>query len=397
MGGSMADPTRRQRADLVWESYDPALLAWPTWLIDGLIPERSTICLYGGSNVGKTFLALDWALSIATGEPWLDMKTKAECGKEKTPGKVAYLLAEGPDGLIRRTLGWLSHKKVETEKGAELLQDRFLLPRGEVFLDRQADLDRLIANIEEKCKDLSLLVLDPLASFMAGDENSTRDMQVVVEALRKIVAKFGCSVLLVHHSGKNEWAGERGSSALRSGVDTLLCLFQYAKSKDIALEVEKQRDAAKHPDIPLDFLPIFEPDGEGRQLGLIPIKGVPRWKKAEGTAQGATETPAEGGMPTAPSRTEQKARRICARIAQLLNEPNAPADGYVHFDDIYQAFEHETARGFGKTAIGEDLALLVKRKIVLQRKGKRLYTLPKAKENRSAEDADQALEETPES
>ena len=102
-------------------------------------------------------------------------------------------------------------------------------------------------------------------------------------------------------------------------------------------------------------------------------------------------------MPTAPSRTEQKARRICARIAQLLNEPNAPTDGYVHFDDIFQAFEHETSRGFGKTAIGEDLALLVKRKMVLQRKGKRLYTLPKAKENRSAEEAAQAPEETPES
>ena len=395
----MARPTPKDRADLDWRSYAPELLKWPSWLIEGLIPERSTICLYGGSNVGKTFLALDWALSIATGEPWLGMKTKAACGQEKTPGKVAYLLAEGPDGLIRRTMGWLSHKKIETEKGAELLRDRFLLPKGELFLDRDEDLNRLIANIEDKCKDLSLLVLDPLASFMAGDENSTRDMQVVVEALRKIVAKFGCSVLLVHHSGKNEWAGERGSSALRSGLDTLLCLFQYAKSKDIALEVEKQRDAAKHADIPLDFLPIFETAGEGRQLGLIPIQGVPRWKKAEGTAQAATEGSAEGGpMPTAPSRTEQKARRICARIAQILNGPDAPADGYVHFDAIYEAFAKETARGFGKTAIGEDLAQLVKQKLVHQRKGKRFYTLPPTKEPKKAEGPAQkpGPKETPE-
>jgi len=191
----------------------------------------------------------------------------------------------------------------------------------------------------------------------------------------------------------------RRSSALRSGLDTLLCLFQYAKSKDIALEVEKQRDAAKHADIPLDFLPIFETAGEGRQLGLIPIQGVPRWKKAEGTAQAATEGSAEGGpMPTAPSRTEQKARRICARIAQILNGPDAPADGYVHFDAIYEAFAKETARGFGKTAIGEDLAQLVKQKLVLQRKGKRFYTLPPAKEPKGAEGPAQkpGPKETPE-
>jgi hypothetical protein len=327
--------------------------------------------------VGKTFLVLDWALSIATGEPWLGMNTKVECGKERTPGKVAYLLAEGPDGLNRRTMGWLSHKKIEKEKGAELLRDRFLLPKGELFLDRDEDLNRLIANIEDKCKDLSLLVLDPLASFMAGDENSTRDMQVVVEALRRIVERFGCSVLLVHHSGKNEWAGERGSSALRSGLDTLLCLFQYPKSKDIVLEIEKQRDAAKHPEITLDFIPVFEPTEEGRQLGLIPIKGVPRWKKGEegASAPGSAAAP----MPTAPSAMEMKARRICARMAQLLNEPNAPADGYVRFDDIFAGFAQETARGFGKSAINEALAQMVKQKLVLQRAGKRLYALPKAK------------------
>src|SRR4029079_9871616 len=42
----------------------------PEWLVDGALPARSLILLFGDTGVGKSFLALDWAASIATGTAW---------------------------------------------------------------------------------------------------------------------------------------------------------------------------------------------------------------------------------------------------------------------------------------------------------------------------------------
>jgi hypothetical protein len=41
----------------------------PRWLVDGILPERAIAVLYGQPGIGKSFLALDWAFSIAAGRP----------------------------------------------------------------------------------------------------------------------------------------------------------------------------------------------------------------------------------------------------------------------------------------------------------------------------------------
>ena len=43
---------------------------YPRWLISGVVQQRSLAVVYGASNVGKSFLALDMALSLARGIDW---------------------------------------------------------------------------------------------------------------------------------------------------------------------------------------------------------------------------------------------------------------------------------------------------------------------------------------
>ncbi len=342
-----------------WRSFDPSKVTWPTWLIEGVLPERSTICLYGDANVGKTFLALDFALSISTGKEWLGPKL-SEAEPANTPRKVAYLLAEGPDGLTRRTMGWLKCNGVSFDKGEAMLDGMLHLPKGSCLLDKPADLDALIESLEAKCKDLSLLVLDPLASFMAGDENSTRDMQAVIHAMRKIVDRFGCSVLVVHHTGKNRYKGERGSSALKGGLDTLLSLIHFEKSGDIVLEVEKQRDASKLKPITLGF--SDEEDDQKRQLGRVPYRGTPRWKQKEepSSEPGATEVAIDKPpMESNRARTaREKAERLMNIIQEALASPDAPQDGYVPIQAILAPVAG--MKNYGDTAVEEALDKLVK-------------------------------------
>src|SRR5262249_14489394 len=70
----------------------------PEWLVDGLVGESALAVLFGTPGVGKSFLALDLAMSVATGRPWLGQETK--------PGGVVYVYAEGTTGLKHRTQAW---------------------------------------------------------------------------------------------------------------------------------------------------------------------------------------------------------------------------------------------------------------------------------------------------
>ncbi len=74
----------------------------PEWLIENLLVKGSFAVLFGAPGVGKSFLALSWALSLAAGKPWLD---RAVIG-----GPVVYIAAEGFGGLKLRVAVLLSHE-----------------------------------------------------------------------------------------------------------------------------------------------------------------------------------------------------------------------------------------------------------------------------------------------
>src|SRR5947209_2819298 len=57
------------------------------WLIEGLLPASSLAVLAGGSGVGKSFIALDIACSIASGIDWH--------GRSVMQGDVVYVAGEG--------------------------------------------------------------------------------------------------------------------------------------------------------------------------------------------------------------------------------------------------------------------------------------------------------------
>src|ERR1043166_3612319 len=66
----------------------------PSWLVDGLIEEGVLAVLYGASGEGKSFLALDWALSVASSRSWQ--------GRQTRTGAVIYVVAEGGRGIAKR-------------------------------------------------------------------------------------------------------------------------------------------------------------------------------------------------------------------------------------------------------------------------------------------------------
>jgi hypothetical protein len=203
----------------------------PEWLIKGFLPAQGVAMLYGVSGSYKSFLALDWALSLAYGEPgqWQAAPTKHD---------VLFIAGEGPVATAKvRWPAWRSWR------GIEFVNDHrfFILDRVPAFTDteRWQDVKADLAHLNVKP---ALTVIDTTSRLLTGlDENSSKDATMVVSFAESIAREYEGLVLLIHHTGKDEKKGARGSSVFHANVDSLLLTTK--KHGGMELRVKKHKDA----------------------------------------------------------------------------------------------------------------------------------------------------------
>jgi hypothetical protein len=217
----------------------------PQWQIADMWPVGSFVVIYGEPASGKSFLTLDFALSILNGVAWLD--------KDCSVGTALYIATEGQGGLGKRLRAWeVGHP----ERSSSQLLVIITSPQF-VNSDDTAD---LVAAIEALPEQPSLIVIDTMARTMGGgDENSAKDVGQFVAAVDKLRRAFNATVLVVHHSGK-DGKTERGSSALRGAADVILKVEREGNAMFI-LTCEKSKDSEAFPPRWVQLLPVELKDG----------------------------------------------------------------------------------------------------------------------------------------
>lgn len=215
--------------DLEWfDDVEPILTG--AYLVKGLLDAAAMSVVYGPSNSGKTFFAMDLAYHIAIGAPWRGRRVKQ--------ASVLYLAAEGGRGVINRVAalkqvhGVLDVPLAVKRAGLDLLHD-------------QADLQHIVdlsAEVRARLPDAPhLVVIDTLSRIMAGgDENSAADMTALIRNIDAIREVTGAHAILVHHTGKDTARGARGHSSLRAATDTEIEVANEDDNR--AAMVTKQRD-----------------------------------------------------------------------------------------------------------------------------------------------------------
>jgi hypothetical protein len=203
------------------------LLPPPEYVIDKLLAKNSVAAIYGAPGGGKSFLALDLGAHIATGSWWQ--------GREVEKGQVLFVAAEGSGGWPKRAAAWKKFNRTHT------VPDFHIYP-GTVNLLNPGQVGVLV----EVCRKwkFALVVIDTVArSMVGGDENTAKDMGMVVDAADWVKTACGGCVLLIHHSGKDTAAGLRGSSALLGATDTVMEV--KAGEDGMELVCRKQKDDAE--------------------------------------------------------------------------------------------------------------------------------------------------------
>jgi hypothetical protein len=91
----------------------------------------------------------------------------------------------------------------------------------------------------------SVIVVDTLHRFLAGDENSAQDAKTMLDACNALMMEFNCSVILVHHTGVSDEAQHRarGSSAWRGALDIEISIIPGKDDKPMEIVQRKSKDA----------------------------------------------------------------------------------------------------------------------------------------------------------
>ena len=200
----------------------------PEWLIPDLLPSGAYALLVGASGTFKTFLALDIALSIATGVnfPW-----DGNWPKIGAAGPVLFSVGEGRPEFRKRVMAW--EKRYWKGKHADglVLAD----PVPLIQEDLNPYLDGALAMSESGYK---LVVIDTVGRAMQEYASAFTKM---VETLQR---ELGCTVLALHHTG-HESNRARGSSVFPADADTVLVTERAEKEMTVALSMFKQKDATE--------------------------------------------------------------------------------------------------------------------------------------------------------
>lgn len=246
----------------------------PQWLIWGILEMDTLALIFGDPACGKSFMAIDMCCSIATGTPF--------CEKSVSQRPVIYIAGEGQNGLSRRFTAWSISRRVEIDKAPIYVS---MVPAQLCDPNFSAQVIAAVNVVAEESGPPGLIVIDTVArNFGPGDENSTKEMGMFIQAADALKAQHKAAVLLVHHSGQADKHRARGNSALKGALDAEYRIIKD-ENETMYFEATKMKDAELPEEMAFKLCDVeIMTDSRGdlvKSAALMHISGVKR-RKASG-------------------------------------------------------------------------------------------------------------------
>lgn len=184
------------------------------WIIPGIIHRESRGIFVAAPKAGKSVIALDLGVALASCQPWLGIQPpkvvrtaiiSREDGAQLTRERTyAFLKGRGIDSaIINRDLFFNTHKQ-----------------RQNFSLDTDEDVEDAAKALKED--GIEFCIVDVLNKIHSADENSNTEMTKVMAKFDYIRDISGSQIAIIHHDTKSSMPGSkkpRGASAIDSWWD----------------------------------------------------------------------------------------------------------------------------------------------------------------------------------
>lgn len=313
----------------VWSADSIRGLPPMQWRVKNVLPAAGLAAIFGPSGSGKSFLALNLAAAIAHGTPWF--------GSRVDQANVIYVMLEGEAGIRNRIAALEEAQgKLPTESFGVVLEQFHLTT------------DQDVADLASVIPPGAVVFIDTLnRAAPTSDENSSKEMGLILEATKQLQVRTGGLVVVVHHTGKDSSRGMRGHSSLHAALDAAIEVergaagtrqWAVAKSKDgedgrkvafklrvHALGHDADGDEITSCSVEPDYSAIFakpEPKGAQQRLALKTIRDALAGVQASTSitnslvgvkclsVEGAIDAVSASLITTAANKRRSEARRV---------------------------------------------------------------------------------------
>lgn len=299
------------------------------WLVEGLWTEQAVGILGGEPKCCKSFLALDLAVSIASGTACLRQFPV------RRPGTVLLFPAEDSLPVVRQRLEGICAAAQVTLAACPIE----VITAPALRLDLATDRQRLSDTVQ-RLRPV-MLILDPLIRLHRLDENDASQIAALLSFLRELQREYKLAVLLVHHARKDSHASRpgqslRGSSELHGWGDSNL--YMRRRGDELTLTTE-HRAAPSQEHLPL----ALTQTGPALALALTNSnRAAPAAKATASPSQRVRQALSGLTEPVPVQRLRQlcgmRTADVCAALAELSDQGLVSRDnrGYqlkLPFDD----------------------------------------------------------------
>lgn len=160
------------------------------FLVESIIKEKDSVILVGEEKAGKSILIFQLITALTSKHPFLDKFSVSK------PCKVTYVQLEGElhdsQDRFNRMIGSIDFDR-------ELFNIKFSEP---LKLQEEADMQKLIREIELKQGKPDVIIIDPIYFALTGSLSDDDIVRKFIGNIRIMKDHFGCSIILVHHCHK---------------------------------------------------------------------------------------------------------------------------------------------------------------------------------------------------
>jgi hypothetical protein len=197
-------------------------------LLSPVIPSQSLSMLYAKRGIGKTFLGLGIAHSVASGTSFLRWEAPA-------PRRVLYVDGELPGRLLQDRYRIVAG-------GAPSSNLRFISPDFQDGIIPDLASREGQALIEAHLDGVSLVILDNLSCLVRGVKENEGEGWLPIQGWALELRRQGISMLFLHHAGKQ--GTQRGTSRREDVLDTVVTLrnpSDYGAEEGLRVELHFEK------------------------------------------------------------------------------------------------------------------------------------------------------------
>jgi replicative DNA helicase len=205
-----------------------------------ILSREEKLMLAGPPGVGKTNMALRWAVALAGGAPVLGLPVEV-------PARVAYVNLENSSRVIQKRL-----RKITQGCDDDILERLYIVNLRGLDLGTEGGVSTL-EDIARRAQ-ADLLFIDPLRNAHPWDENRSDDAAKLIAALDRVIASAGVAMVLVHHVRKPDphkpktvqtLDQVRGSTHLAASMESVLLVNEDPQEDRLLADFVKTRNAER--------------------------------------------------------------------------------------------------------------------------------------------------------